>query len=216
MRHNQNGRREKRGNGRNRAAIFGAGDFFDSNSPFGPRGGRGGRGGKGPFGPSGPFGGGKGRGRGRRGMFDREELRLVLLALIEGEPRHGYDLIKLLEERSGGAYAPSPGVIYPSLSMLADEGLIEEQPGSDQRRRFGLTSQGAALLEQDRERAAKLLQRLDDIAQRNKEQRSPQIERAIANLFTAIRHRMSADGPDDMVHDVAAILDEAAQRIERL
>ena len=57
-------------------------------------------------------------------MFGRGDLRLVLLALIEQEPRHGYDLIKVMEERSAGHYSPSPGVIYPALAMLADEGLI--------------------------------------------------------------------------------------------
>ncbi|WP_447514071.1 PadR family transcriptional regulator, partial [Clostridioides difficile] len=59
-------------------------------------------------------------------MFDGTELRLILLKLIEEQPRHGYDLIREIEERSGGAYAPSPGVVYPTLTMLDDMGLIEE------------------------------------------------------------------------------------------
>ena len=62
----------------------------------------------------------KATGGGRRRMFDGGELRLVLLKLIQDEPRHGYDLIKEIEELTGGAYAPSPGVVYPTLSMLAD------------------------------------------------------------------------------------------------
>ena len=65
----------------------------------------------------GGFGGGRGGGRGRRKMFDGAELRLILLALIGEQPRHGYDLIKAIEERSGGAYAPSPGVVYPTITM---------------------------------------------------------------------------------------------------
>ena len=97
-----------------RGFSFGGDGPFGADSPFG-RGGGGGRGG-------GP--GGRGGGRGRRGMFGREELRLLLLSLISEEARHGYDLIKVLEERSGGHYAPSPGVIYPSLALLADEGLL--------------------------------------------------------------------------------------------
>ncbi len=79
----------------------------------------------------GRFGQGRGHGDGggfsrRRGLFDGDELRLVLLSLIAEKPRHGYDLIKEIEERSGGVYAPSPGVIYPTLTMLQDMGLIGE------------------------------------------------------------------------------------------
>ncbi|NWM55099.1 PadR family transcriptional regulator, partial [Escherichia coli] len=57
---------------------------------------------------------GHGERGGRRRMFDGTELRLILLKLIEEQPRHGYDLIREIEERSGGAYAPSPGVVYPT------------------------------------------------------------------------------------------------------
>src|SRR5690606_25340682 len=67
-----------------------------------------------------------GRG-GRRRLFDGGELRLVLLKLIGDQPRHGYDLIREIEDKTGGAYAPSPGVIYPTLTLLADMGLIEEE-----------------------------------------------------------------------------------------
>ena len=79
-------------------------------------------------------------------MFGPGELRLVLLALIEQEPRHGYDLIKAIEATFGGAYAPSPGVVYPNLSMLADEGLIVgfEQGGKQV---FSLTEAGRAWLD---------------------------------------------------------------------
>ena len=76
------------------------------------------------------FGRGFGRGRsgedwmsergGRRRFFDAGQLRLVLLKLISMQPRHGYDLIRAVEELTGGAYVPSPGVVYPALSMLED------------------------------------------------------------------------------------------------
>ena len=76
------------------------------------------------------FGGGRegrdGGGRSRR-MFDGGELRLVLLKLIADEPRHGYDLIRQIEELTGGAYAPSPGVVYPTITMLDDMGFIAQQ-----------------------------------------------------------------------------------------
>jgi hypothetical protein len=89
--------------------------------------GMGGRGwGAGPWEWGMEFGGGRhGRG-GRRRVFDAGELRLVLLRLIADQPRHGYDLIRAVEELTHGSYAPSPGVVYPTLTMLQDMGLIRE------------------------------------------------------------------------------------------
>src|SRR5262245_12328069 len=72
-----------------------------------------------------------GRHGGRRGgrLFDYGELRLVVLAMIAEEPRHGYELMRAIEERMGGSYSPSPGVIYPTLSWLEDMGyaLVESE-----------------------------------------------------------------------------------------
>jgi len=149
-------------------------------------------------------------------MFDRGELRLVLLKLIAEQPRHGYDLIKALEERSGGHYSPSPGVIYPALSMMADEGLIAEQASEDQRRQFAIAEAGKALLEEEAEQAEAAFARLGELNERSERHRAPSIERAAANLFMAMTQRMRGEREEDLPHRIAAILDEAAQRIERL
>ena len=90
------------------------------------------------------------RGRGRRRMFDGGELRLVLLALLEGQPRHGYDLIREIEERTGGSYAPSPGVVYPTLTMLDEMGHIDEVKEEGSRKRFAITDAGKAFLAEKR------------------------------------------------------------------
>ncbi len=66
-------------------------------------------------------------GRGRRRVFDSAELRLVLLKLLKDQPRHGYDLIRAVEELTAGAYSPSPGVVYPTLTLLSDMGHIAEE-----------------------------------------------------------------------------------------
>jgi DNA-binding PadR family transcriptional regulator len=188
-------------------ASFGRGFSFGGDGPFGA---------DFPFGRGGGGGGPRGGGRGRRGMFGREELRLLLLSLISEEPRHGYDLIKALGERSGGHYAPSPGVIYPSLALLADEGLILEQPGADSRRRFALTAEGQQLLDAEKEQVSDLVQRLADLAEHAEKGRKPQIERAAANLAMAVGQRIAQGGEAELPHDIAAILDEAARKIERL
>src|SRR6478736_6644821 len=81
-------------------------------------------------------------------MFESGELRLVLLKLIADEPRHGYDLIRAIEEMTGGEYAPSPGVVYPTLTLLQDMGLIEEAPGKGPRKPFQVTDEGRKQLEE--------------------------------------------------------------------
>ncbi len=171
---------------------------------------------RGGFGGGGFGGGPRGRGRGRRGRFGRMELRLMLLHLISEGPKHGYELIKAIEELSGGQHTPSPGVIYPALSMLADEGLIVEQASEDRRRRFEITEDGKQLLEEEKERLDDLLQRVEDIASKAERNHSPQIERASANLFMAVKHRMQQGGKEDLAQEIAEILDEAAQKVERL
>ena len=82
-----------------------------------------------------PAGESSGRG-GRRRVFDANELRLVLLKLIADQPRHGYDLIRAIEDLTGGSYAPSPGVVYPALSILQDLGQIEEVLSEGPRKAF--------------------------------------------------------------------------------
>jgi len=183
------------------------------------RGGRGWQGGWGPFqfdiGDEG-WGGGR-RSRRARRMFESGELRLVLLKLIADEPRHGYDLIRAIEELTGGEYAPSPGVIYPTLTLLQDMGHIEEAAGDGPRKRFQATDEGRAHLEERKEEVDGLFERLTDVKPREGSVAGPAIGRAIKNLMTALSHRVGRDGLDEeLLHEIAAILDEAAQRIERV
>ena len=84
------------------------------------------------------------RGEGRRRLFDSSELRLVLLKLISDQPRHGYDLIRAIEELSGGAYVPSPGVVYPALAVLQDLDHIEGTGAENARKAFAITPSGTA------------------------------------------------------------------------
>jgi DNA-binding PadR family transcriptional regulator len=179
------------------------------------------RGSWGPFhfdfgdGPDGGWSGGR-RGRRARRMFEGGELRLVLLKLIVDEPRHGYDLIRAVEEMTGGEYAPSPGVIYPTLTLLQDMGLIEEAADEGPRKRFEATDEGRKYLSERGAEVAALLDRLEDLKPRHSDA-GPAIGRAVKNLMTALSHRVSRDGiNEDLLHEIAAILDEAAQKIERI
>ena len=150
-------------------------------------------------------------------MFESGELRLVLLKLIADEPRHGYDLIRAIEELTGGEYAPSPGVVYPTLTLLQDMGLIEDAPGEGPRKSFQVTAEGRAHLDERSEEVEALFERIDDMKPRERATAGPAIGRAVKNLMTALGHRLSREGFDEELFlEVAAILDEAAQRIERV
>ncbi|MEE1758872.1 MULTISPECIES: PadR family transcriptional regulator [unclassified Streptomyces] len=117
----------------------GCGDFDALRAAFGPFGP--GHGGPGPFGP---FGGGPWGGRGRggpRGRARRGDVRASLLALLKDRPMHGYEMIQEIAERSGGAWKPSPGSVYPTLQLLEDEGLIASATEGG-KKLFSLTEAG--------------------------------------------------------------------------
>ena len=159
----------------------------------------------------------RGGGRRSRRMFESGELRLVLLKLIADEPRHGYDLIRAIEDLTGGEYAPSPGIVYPTLTLLQDMGLIEEAPGEGPRKPFQITSDGRDHLDEKANEVEQLFERLEDLAPKESHHGRATIGRGIQNLMAAVRNRVSRVGWDeDLTHEITAILDEAAQRIERL
>ncbi len=163
--------------------------------------------------------GGSGRGhRGRRGrMFESGQLRLVLLKLIADEPRHGYDLIRAIEALTGGDYAPSPGVVYPTLTLLQDMGLIEEAPGEGARKPFQVTDEGRAHLEQNARDVDELFERLEAAGSHRRRSQRPEIGRAVGNLMAALKNRVAQEGwNEDLLNEVIDILDDAAQRIERI
>ena len=158
---------------------------------------------------------GRGEGRGRRRLFDGGELRFVLLRLIGDQPRHGYDLIRAIEERTGGAYAPSPGVVYPTLTLLADMGQIEEQASEGNRKLFAASEEGNRLLIEKADEIAALMARLDALGEMRERTDGGPVRRAMANLHIVVRTAARGEHAD-MIHDIAGLLDEAARKIERL
>ena len=174
------------------------------------------------FGPGGfhfEFGdgpGGRGRSRGRKRMFEGGELRLVLLKLIADEPRHGYELIKAIEDMTGGDYAPSPGIVYPTLTMLEDMGHIAERKSKDSKKIFEATEDGRTHLEENVEEVDELIERLEETGSHRRRSHRPEMGRAVGNLMTALKNRVAHEGWNEaLLHEVIDILDEAAQRIER-
>ena len=162
-------------------------------------------------------GGGRGERGGRQRMFDSGELRLVLLKLIADEPRHGYDLIRQIEELTGGAYAPSPGVIYPTLTLLDDMGQIEAQQSEGAKKLFAITEAGRAELEANTEVVEAAIARLTAVGEETQRTDSASVRRAMGNLRQVLMDRLrDRDLEKATLHDIVALIDEAAQKIERL
>lgn len=161
-----------------------------------------------------PQGGGGPRGR---RVFDGGELKLVMLKLIGDTPRHGYDLIRELEALTGGGYVPSPGVVYPTLTLLDEMGMIEEQVSVGAKKRFAVTDIGRAHLVEQTAVIDTLFARIAELNAHRERTDSAPVRRAMGNLKAVLMHRL---GREDLSiedqHAVAALIDEAAQKIERL
>lgn len=153
---------------------------------------------------------------GRRGgrPFDYGELRLLVLALIRDTPRHGYELMKEIEERMSGSYTPSPGVIYPTLAWLEDMGYARAEAEGG-RKRFHMTAEGEAFLVANRAAIDALLARTRFSGKGPPPGIPDPILRGMENLKLALRLRLR-DGPPDeaTVAAIAAALDAAARAVE--
>lgn len=176
------------------------------------------RGRRGQCGPEGRFGG-RGKhhgGRLRRRPLDYGEMRLLLLALIGEGPRHGYELIKAVEEMFGGSYAPSPGVVYPTLAWLDDMGFAaaEEEPGG--RKSYRLTGAGEAFLKEQAAAVAGLQARINAGSAPGRPDVPSPILRAMENLKLALRLRMQEGQIEpEAAARIAAAIDTAAQAVEQ-
>jgi len=182
-----------------------------------------GGGGRGRGGHRGGMGGGMGggngdghhRGGGRRGrLFDQGDLRLIMLELIAEAPRHGYELIKSIEEKVGGAYSPSPGVIYPTLTLLEEMGFATVAASDGARKLYAITGEGKAHLDTNRVTLDAIAQRMKQIGD-GRDANAPQIERAVQNLRMALRLRLERGLKDGDGQAIADALDAAAKKIEQ-
>ena len=150
-------------------------------------------------------------------MFDYGELRLVVLAMIGEEPRHGYELMRAIEERLGGSYSPSPGVIYPTLSWLEDICYAQVDTETAGRKRYRITPEGEAFLKANRAALDDLFSRIGSAGKGGRYEGVPSpVIRGMENLKLALRLRLRR-GPLDQAsaEAIAAALDNAAQSVER-
>jgi DNA-binding PadR family transcriptional regulator len=153
---------------------------------------------------------------GRVGRFlEHGDLRFVVLALIAEQPRHGYELIKELEDRTGGAYRPSPGVIYPLLSLLEDEGFIRPSESDGGRKLFAITPEGQAALDQNRAGVDAVFGRMAEASQGSR-MGGHRVGRAMANLGMALGQRMRGEISEEQLDRIISMIDDTAAAIEKV
>jgi DNA-binding PadR family transcriptional regulator len=166
------------------------------------------------------FFGAEGRPRGRwRGgrMFEQGDLRYVVLRLLEEKPRHGYEIIKALEERFGGTYAPSPGVVYPTLQLLEDLGYARIVPGPEGKKTYEITDAGRAYLAENQSTVDSIFERIGKLMGSFLDEPMTAVHGAFRTVGKATYGRAT-----DAVHDPATlrqivdILDRAAKEIEAI
>src|SRR4051812_31447904 len=155
-----------------------------------------------------------GRGGGRFGpVLGPRDPRYPLLAILEEQPRHGYELMKELEERTGGAYRPSPGVVYPTLALLEDEGLIRQAGGETGRKLFEITETGKAELDKNRTGVEAIFARMEEAARFAGPGR-PRIGRAMMNLGMALKNRMGRPVTPEDLDRIVNMIDDTAAAID--
>ncbi|MBR0654680.1 PadR family transcriptional regulator [Plastoroseomonas arctica] len=155
-------------------------------------------------------------GRGGARFFDQGELRLVVLKLIQIKPRHGYEIIKEIEERLAGAYSPSPGTIYPTLTLLEDLGQVAVTPEEGGKKLHTITEEGERVLEAAAAQVEAIFARIEGMRSGRPAGSAMQVIRAMHNLKTALRFRMMRGGlSEEQLAAIVTLIDTAARDVER-
>lgn len=179
--------------------------------------------------------GGEGRGRHHRGgrrpklgrFFAHGDLRFLILKLIAEKPRHGYELIKAIEEQVAGAYSPSPGVIYPTLTLLEELDWIQASASEGSKKLFEITPDGSLALEANRTTVVAIFARMAEVSDAQagnasldtnieSEAATPQLRLALDDLKRAIDKRLAGDKlTKDQANAIVAALSAAADEVEQ-
>ncbi|WP_435948172.1 PadR family transcriptional regulator [Dryocola sp. BD586] len=159
----------------------------------------------------------EGRGRSRRErLFDAQDIRLLILNFLSANSAHGYELIKAIEALAGGEYVPSPGIIYPNLTLLEEMGAIRAADSLSGKKVWELTPEGKASLEQQRDEVTAVISRLASLGVLGDNRRIPEVQRAIQNFKIALNTKLArGDIPQETLHKIIDTLDKAAKDIER-
>ena len=206
--------------------MFGFGHHCDARFHWAGR-----RGWRGHFAPGRGWGGRHGFGGGdmmRAGrMLAQGDLRLIALALIAEQPRHGYEIIKVLEDKTAGWYSPSPGIVYPTLTYLEEAGYVTAQ-AEGAKKLYAITDEGRAHLDENRDFVDAVLERLAAIGERvarmrrrfgedddddDRRRMPPLVRAALENLREVAAKRLDDDAEAEA--KVVEVLARAAAELKR-
>jgi DNA-binding PadR family transcriptional regulator len=170
-----------------------------------------------PFGTGrqGPWSGSARGGRRRTQMFESGEMKFVILRLLKEKPRHGYEVIKALEEKLAGYYSPSAGTVYPTLQLLEDEGYVRVVE-TDGKKVYHVTPEGERYLEEHRDLLDEIIDRVRETVRDFAGGGIGEVQSAFARLAGTTFKRAWRRGPDDpALKRVAEILRKAADEVEQ-
>ncbi|MBX6359634.1 MAG: PadR family transcriptional regulator [Acidobacterium ailaaui] len=150
-------------------------------------------------------------------LFDHGELRYVILQMIAEKPSYGYELIKAIGERLSGVYSPSAGVVYPTLTLLEEEGLATVTFAEGGKKLYSITEAGRQELKANQALVDAIFHRMDKVGAAFGRGRSPQLMRAMQNFKLALKLRFAkGDLTPEKISKIAEIMDAAAKQIESL
>ena len=149
-------------------------------------------------------------------MFAQGDLKYVILQLLTDKPRHGYEIIRTLEERMGGTYAPSPGAVYPTLTMLEEMGYARATTDDAGRKIYDITPEGRAYLEENRSQVDEIFARISDFATTFFGGPMVDVHRAFKDLARATYSTAMQVKDQASVRKIHDILEQAASEIERI
>jgi DNA-binding PadR family transcriptional regulator len=153
---------------------------------------------------------------GRERLFDPGDLKIVILKLLSEQPSYGYQLMKTMEERLAGGYTPSAGVIYPTLTMLEEEGLASATVENN-KKVYSVTNEGKTFLQAKEARAEELFKRIDQAGKNFERGRAPELMRAFEDLGHAVRARCSRNNvTPKLLQEIAKVIHGAAKAVDAL
>jgi len=159
---------------------------------------------------------GHGFGASRERLFDAGDIKLVILKLLSEQPSYGYQLIKTMEQRLSGGYTPSAGVIYPTLTMLEEEGLAVAAVKNG-KKVYSVTSEGMEFLKANERRIGELFERLDEAGKGFRRGRSPEVMKAFQNLRSAVVARLFRESATaEQIRTIVEAINAAAKAIDEM
>jgi len=155
------------------------------------------------------------RGPRRRQWFEAGDMKYVILKLLKDKPRHGYEVMKELEERMRGCYSPSPGTVYPTLQWLEDEGLVVGKD-VEGKKVYEITDQGRQFLEEHKDVVEDIFDRVKDAVDQALGGSMSELNQAVGRLVKQV-YRTGWKARDDTVRQkIAEILKRTTEEVDAL